>query len=352
MIPAIPRITVEGFTHRPPAPRISLGHADLSYAVLSILAQPGRLDAWRRDHISITLDHIIQYLPANMTIAAWKGALVLPDLENAIAIMAAAVEAAGGSEHIKQNLDQVRRIDELVSQAEATLSYVEKADWVPHATNFGVVYGRQFPGDYQTTEDLAKVLSSWEKDRWMRIQAYQAGDAPPGQSEAQMKSYESWVRETVPPFAFGTETRIWPGLQAHDIRRVLADERMATPMESQTTQTEWTADLIRDYVTAIVKSEHEDAIGSIVDLDGLVHFIDRWMPYAGCGNTEDLALEGYLAEWSDKQTIATFRPDFSVIVPLFPGVEQSDAIAWCRRDLERAKAALSAVGSQANLELS
>lgn len=150
------------------------------------------------------------------------------------------------------------------------------------------------------------------------------------------------------PVAFGTVAHSWT-LPCTALRRVVADA-----MEDNDERPN-ANDLLSEFIENEMSDQYEDAEDDIVDLDGLQSMVEAWLPYAGSGSPEDLALEASLAPWNAKQKITSYMVDFSVIVPLLPGLTRERAIemaeervAALRKDIRKIRNTWAPTASPSN----
>lgn len=171
----------------------------------------------------------------------------------------------------------------LVMETEKAIN-LAGARWEPDATTFDFVYDQLAPGFRSGYSTTAEAMGDG------RVAA-----------------------------AFGTVGLNWK-LPVRSLREVVADEMEGNDIKPDVDQ------LVSEFIENEMADQYEDAEDDIVDLDGLQAAVEAWLPHAGSGSPEDLALDAAIASWNAKQTITSYMVDFSVAAPLVPGLTQQVAI--------------------------
>jgi hypothetical protein len=203
---------------------------------------------------------------------------------------------------------------------------VRQASWQQDATNYEMLYSESFPDDY--AQDAESGLSSWGWDSFVRQYPRPDVDFGTPQAQAWDEAYAAWQRGEAPPYAWATVAVPWEGVLATDIRQNLADEGsfdLSSLMESS------------------LEDHYEDAYESVVDEDALWAFMTKWEALPHDGFSQDMELETFLAGWNARQTIVSYEWDKTTLVPMFPDATHAEALQWCERRVDKARAALEGV---------
>jgi hypothetical protein len=162
-------------------------------------------------------------------------------------------------------------------------------------------------------------------------------DAPEADRAAWDAELEKWVRARVRPWAFGTISVPWEGVDDQSIREAADDKRLDA----------W--DLVEDSLSG----HHEGAIDLVGNVAALQKAADAWRaaprpPDAGDeptrGPEADAALAAAVAEWNAAQraNVVSYEADMATAVPVFPDATRDEAIAWSRGQVAEAERRLGA----------
>lgn len=325
-----PRLLVEGFEcfNGPGAPaRRSIGMLDLTDPITEALLH-ARLASPAPDRIPINL--FASALGREAAAIAWAGRLAIPSFAAAIDRFVEVVGGIGGIREFRLHLKAVEAAASSLTEAEALQSKVASARFVPHealgdaAGMFHCAFGSE--DDY--VEDPAEAYGTWRRDEYDRSHPRPDADFDATETQAWREGYRVWARREKPPIVFLTTLVPFAGVDAATIREAFEDEgRVDLP----------------DILSSACDDHHEDAVEQLVDECQLHEIVRSWLPHAGKGTREDIALETGVAAWNARQTLESFEPDFGRCTGTSHDVDADEIARWCERNVDRARERLTRV---------
>lgn len=323
-----PRLLVEGFecSDGPGAPvRRSIGMLDLTDPITEALLY-ARLASPAPQRISVNL--FASALGREAADIAWAGRLAIPTFAGAIDRFVEAVGGIGCIREFRLHLKSVQSAAFALEVAEELQAKVAAARFVSHdalgdaARMFHCPCGSG--DDY--VEDPAEAHGTWRRDDYERSHPRPKADFDAPETEAWREAYRIWARREKPPMVFLTTLVPFAGVDPATIREAFEDEgRVDLP----------------NILSSACDDHHEDAIEQLVDESQLHEIVRSWLPHAGKGTMEDLALEAGVAAWNARQTLESFEPDFGRSTGTSLDVDAVEIARWCERNVERARQSLS-----------
>lgn len=314
---AIPRFRIEAFDG---SNDTSLGMLDLTESIAgSLTRQPRLAEDWIKGQ-GVLISHLSPFYNASIDKVAYAGNLSLPRFGSAFERF---LKKAGGVESMKalyRTLKDIRHADWDVVRAEEELDQVRKASWQEDVRAFEFLFSRHLQDEY--VQEAEGAFDDWIWNMYVESDPAPR-DVHSPEYEAWKERSQAWLRNTAPPFLFGTVPNKWFGLAPLDVRAQFEEEEKVH---------------VWDLIENSLSNHHEEAEDQVVDAEGIEKIVTEWLPHAGKGTSEDLALERLMAEWNDKQDIVSYYPDTSVIVPAWDGATHEAAIAWAERRVDAARA--------------
>lgn len=323
-----PRLLVEGFEcfDGPGAPaRRSIGMLDLTDPISEALLY-ARLASPAPQHVSVNL--FATALRREAADLAWAGRLAIPAFAGAIDDFVEAVGGIGSIRKFRRHLRDIEAATSSLTESDDLLTKVVGAQFVPHES-LGEA-SRMFHSPFQLgddyVEDPAEAYGTWRRDEYDRSNPRPNADYDALETEAWREGYRVWARREKPPMVFLTTLVPFAGVDPATIREAFEDEGMVD---------------LPNILTSACDDHHEDAIEQLVDESQLHEIVRLWLPHAGKGTAEDLALDTEVAAWNARQTLESFEPDFSRCTGTSQDVDADQIVRWCERNVERARQRLA-----------
>lgn len=327
MAAAAPRLLVEAFECLPgPAPqsRRRIGLLDLSDPISDALLFR-RLASPAPQCVSVRL--FAPALDRDVATIAWEGRLAIPDLAASIDAFVSEVGGIEGVRRFRRHLTGVGAADRAVQRAEEFRDLVAQANFVPYpeAGKAAMFYCHLGHGDAEYVSTAADAYPSWRFDDYVRRHPRPDVDFDAPEHVAWSAGYDAWAKQERPPLVFLTTPVHFAGLDAAALRDAFEDDGEVD---------------LPTLLASACEDHHEDAFEQLVDEDGLFDLVAAWLPHAGKGTAEDLALEPALATWNGRQTLVSYMLDETRYTGTSPDVDAGAIARWCARHVERAKASL------------
>ena len=313
MMPSLPRAILEIFapargTNPPGLAALAsrrIGTLDITEALARRGAtSPGKVQAWidgRETLLVCVLSTPICDPDIRAAVLAGAAAAVPGGRE----VVAAWVQAIGGLDRVPdahQHVLDVRRAEGDISDAEGVLADLMAATWSGKATS-KLVFDPDEMEDFRSTiEDLR---------------------ARPGHRG----------------FCFARTHHRWEGMSVSSIREhhaAIAGDNAARTSDAFRYVLHCTEEAIHEDLEGLYENAERDVVG----LRDLSDLLAAWMPHAGTGSPEDLALEAAVGAWNARQTITTYLPDITVAFPVVPGVTHEEMISREAARIEGMRASL------------
>ena len=324
-----PRLLVEAFEcldGQGVPVRRSIGMLDLTAPITEALLYR-RLASPAPERIAVGL--FSSALDRESADVAWAGRLAIPAFAGAIDRFVSAIGGLAQIRDFRRHLKGASDALAALEQAEELRSTVAAAAFVPSGEL--ATASRMFhcplgsaEGDY--VGDPSEAYVFWRQAEYERKHPRPKAEFDTPETEAWREAYSAWARTAKPPMVFLTIPVPFAGVDAATIREAFDDEGKVD---------------LSDILGSACDDHHEDAIEEIVDEGALHALVAAWIPHAGKGTAEDLALEACIADWNGRQTMESFEADPTRCTGTSPDVDAAEIARWCDRHVERARETLA-----------
>jgi hypothetical protein len=266
-------------------------------------------------------------LDRDVATIAWEGRLAIPDLSASIDAFVSEVGGIEGVRRFRRHLTGVGAAARAAQRAEEFRDLVAQAAFVPHheAGEGAMFYCHLALGEAEYVATVADAYPSWRYDDYVARHPRPDVDFDAPEHVAWSAGYDAWARAERPPLVFLTTPLRFAGLDAAALRDAFEDDGEVD---------------LPAILASACDDHHEDAFDDLVDECALFDLVAAWLPHAGKGTPEDLALEQALADWNGRQTLVSYMLDETRYTGTSPDVDADGIARWCSRHLERAKASL------------
>jgi hypothetical protein len=316
-ISELPKLRVEAFETDVNGEHIrSLGMQDLSWVVLAYMV-PYR--AVRMLPAEPLVSSLHGGLSEEARDVGYAGRLALPGLAAAVDRF---IERIGGLDAVrpfKERLDDIRRQEDVIEQAERELTRIRKASFSEDFSKLHFVY---LSHEDKYLGDFGDAYNDWGWDGYVARHPrppipWEGEDA--AAYEAWQKGYTAFVRASAPPYVYATTPEPWNGVDPDDIRIAIEEQEEGFDLDN--------------LLSNEMEEHYEDAYCDIVAPGELEALIKKWTKRGM--DFETFTRE--VASWNARQAITSYYPDYAIAMPAFPGKTKADAIAWCEADLAAEK---------------
>ncbi|MDE4914222.1 hypothetical protein PQI07_26485 [Methylobacterium sp. 092160098-2] len=324
---AAPRILVEAFECLPdqaPPSRRRIGVLDLSDPISDALLFR-RISSPPPQIISVGL--FASALDRNVSTIAWEGRLAIPNLAASIDAFVSGIGGIEGIRRFRRHLTDIGTATRAVQRAEEFRDLVAQASFVPlaEAGQGAMFYCHLAHGEAEYVPAAGDAYPAWRYDDYVRRHPRPDVDFDAPERLAWNAGYDAWAGEERPPLVFLTTPVHFAGLDAAALRDAFEDDGAVD---------------LPTLLASACEDHHEDAFEQLVDEDGLFDLVAAWLPHAGKGTAEDLALEPAIATWNGRQTLVSYMLDEARYTGTSTDVDAAAIARWCARHVERAKASL------------
>lgn len=328
---ASPRLLVEGFEcfdGPGAAARRSIGTLDLTVPITEALLYR-RLASPAPPRISVNL--FASALDRVVADVAWSGRLAIPGIATAIDRFVLAIGGLGNIREFRRHLTDIENATFALTRAVELRTTVAAAAFVPLDALGDAPRMFHCPcgfaeGDY--VEDPSDAYPFWKQAEYERLHPRPTADFDAPEIEAWREGYRVWSHTERPPMVFLTTCVPFAGVDAAAVREAFEDEGKVD---------------LSEILTSACDDHHEDAIEQLVDEGDLHRVVEAWLPHAGKGTAEDLALEAGISTWNARQTMESFEADLGRCTGTSSSVDADEIARWCERNVERARGNLTRV---------
>lgn len=278
---------------------------------------------------SISVGLFASALDREVATIAWEGRLAIPDLAASIDAFVSDLGGIEGVRRFRRHLTVVGAATRAVQRAEEFRDLVAQAAFVPcpEAGEGAMFYCHLALGEAEYVATVADAYPSWRYDDYVGRHPRPDVDFDAPEYVAWSAGYDAWARAERPPLVFLTTPLRFAGVDAAALRDAFEDDAEVD---------------LPAILASACEDHHEDAFDHLVDEDALFDLVAAWLPHAGKGTPEDLALEPALADWNGRQTLVSYMLDETRYTGTSSDVDAGAVARWCVRHVERAKASLEA----------